>query len=179
MQRRAEVVFEARWSIEAPELPATNYTVVDVPVAADDLSALDETVAEMRDGAAGTDDNTIGALARYRQATGIINARHRSQYLWWHFFVEFYKLIKLRNHSAAQRFRFRSVIICRLKWLCRTAEMLAIIVNRNQPGTLGAFYQHFDRPVWEFEHLQNIGYASNFMQILCFWLILSRIFLGH
>ena len=72
MQRRAEVVFEARWSVEAPELPATNYVVVDVPVGTDDLASLDETAAEMRDDGAGTDDNTIGALTRYRQATGII-----------------------------------------------------------------------------------------------------------
>lgn len=71
MQRRAEVVFEARWATEAPELPATNYVVVDVAVSASDLAALDEAAAGMRDGVA-TDDNTIGALARYRQATGTI-----------------------------------------------------------------------------------------------------------
>ncbi|MBK7823173.1 MAG: hypothetical protein IPJ61_19500 [Tessaracoccus sp.] len=72
MQRRTEVVFEARWSTEAPELPATNYEVVDVPVSADDLAVLDETAAEMRGALLDTDDNTIGALARYRQATGVI-----------------------------------------------------------------------------------------------------------
>lgn len=71
MQRRAEVVFEARWATEAPELPATNYVVVDVDVSADDLAGLDEAAAEMR-GTLMTDDNTIGALARYRQATGVL-----------------------------------------------------------------------------------------------------------
>jgi hypothetical protein len=66
--RRAEVVFQADWATERPDLPPIARRFVDVPIDAAGYGELDIAVEAMRD--ATLDDTTIGAIGRYRKLTG-------------------------------------------------------------------------------------------------------------
>lgn len=69
-QRIAEVAFTASWRIERPDLQPTVRRRLAAQVDPDDLLRLDEAAEGLR----GTDvaDTTIGAISRYRSATGML-----------------------------------------------------------------------------------------------------------
>lgn len=66
-QRRAEVVFQADWRTERPDLTPTIRRFVDVDIDSTAFDELDITAEALRDAA--VEDSTIGAINRYRQAT--------------------------------------------------------------------------------------------------------------
>lgn len=67
--RCAEVVFAASWRVERPDLPPTIRRTLAAQISDDDLLHLDELAATFRGGAG---DTTIGAISRYRKATGML-----------------------------------------------------------------------------------------------------------
>lgn len=68
LARRNEVVFQASWKVEYPNLPQTKRILVDVPIDAAGYGELDIAVESLRD--ATLEDTTIGAITRYRKLTG-------------------------------------------------------------------------------------------------------------
>lgn len=66
--RREEVVFQADWATEYPDLPPPKRTFIDVPIDAVGYGELDIAVESLRD--ATVEDSTIGAITRYRKLTG-------------------------------------------------------------------------------------------------------------
>jgi hypothetical protein len=66
--RRSEVVFQADWATEYPDLPKTTRSVIDVPIDAVGYGELDIAVESLRDTT--LEDTTIGAITRYRKLTG-------------------------------------------------------------------------------------------------------------
>lgn len=68
--RVAEVAFAASWRVERPDLPPTIRRTIPAKVSDDELLVLDEVAAGLR--AEGVTDTTIGAISRYRSATGML-----------------------------------------------------------------------------------------------------------
>lgn len=68
--RIAEVAFSASWRIERPDLQPTIRRRIAAHVNADDYQRLDEAAEGLRE--PGSLDTTIGAIARYRSATGML-----------------------------------------------------------------------------------------------------------
>lgn len=69
-QRIAEVAFSASWQIERPDLPPTVRRRIAARVRDEDLLRLDEAAEGLRSGDVA--DTTIGAISRYRSATGML-----------------------------------------------------------------------------------------------------------
>jgi hypothetical protein len=71
--RHAEVVFQATWQAEHPELPPTQRSIVDVDVDATAYGELDIAAESLRD--VNLRDNTIGAIARYRKVAAMLKVQ--------------------------------------------------------------------------------------------------------
>ncbi len=68
--RVAEVAFAASWRVERPDLQPTIRRTIPAKVSDEELLVLDEVAAGLR--AEGVTDTTIGAISRYRSATGLL-----------------------------------------------------------------------------------------------------------
>jgi SNF2-related domain/Helicase conserved C-terminal domain len=70
LKRRAEVVFQADWKTERPDLTPTKRTFVEIPLTAAAIRDLDFAAESLR--VTGSVENAIGTIGRYRQIAGLL-----------------------------------------------------------------------------------------------------------
>ena len=114
---------------------------------------------------------------RVGQAAGIVNARQRSQDFRRNLFVEFDVLVELLNDGAAHRLDFRLIAGFRIDRGQIRHEMGIQFADVMNARALHALDQHLDSAVRQLQHLQNIGDAADFIDIVGRRFILGGSFL--
>ncbi len=111
---------------------------------------------------------------RIGQATCIIDAGKRSQNLRRYLLVQFHILIELLHNRAAHclDFGFITLLGFNRRQIC--SEVGIQFADAVDACTLRTFNQHFYRTVRELQHLQNIGNAPDFIDIVSGWFVLGR-----
>ena len=96
------------------------------------------------------------------QAACVVDASDGRENFRRNFFVEFDVLVKLLHHCAAQSLNFTAGFGRGYFDRCDVrGEMRFAVFNTVDFGALLAFDQNFDRAVWQLQHLQDGGNATD------------------